>query len=95
MVMVANRKDRDHMHKDLGLFLGPHAEVFTGWLFGVLDRLKSLASDDACGAQPITAEHVIEDSTMYAKSSSVVTSASVSAVSASCAIHWHVFSIMC
>ncbi|CDS40158.1 zinc finger CCCH domain containing protein 14 [Echinococcus multilocularis] len=36
-VMVANRKKRSSMIKDLQLFLGSQTELFTDWLHGILD----------------------------------------------------------
>lgn len=40
LVMVANRRGRDDMKKELELFLGEATERFCTWLFGVLDKLK-------------------------------------------------------
>ena len=40
LVMVANRRGRDDMKKELELFLGEATERFCTWLFGVLDELK-------------------------------------------------------
>uniref|UniRef100_A0A5K3F3E9 Zinc finger CCCH domain-containing protein 14 n=3 Tax=Mesocestoides corti TaxID=53468 RepID=A0A5K3F3E9_MESCO len=37
MVMVANKKKRESMIKDLQLFLGSQTEKFTNWLHGVLE----------------------------------------------------------
>jgi hypothetical protein len=38
--MVANRRGRQDMKKELELFLGDATDRFCTWLFGVLDRLK-------------------------------------------------------
>jgi len=40
LVMVANRRGRQDMKKELELFLGDATDRFCTWLFGVLDRLK-------------------------------------------------------
>ncbi|CAG5083304.1 Oidioi.mRNA.OKI2018_I69.PAR.g10341.t1.cds [Oikopleura dioica] len=40
LVMVANRRGRADMKKELELFLGDATDRFCTWLFGVLDRLK-------------------------------------------------------
>uniref|UniRef100_UPI00358F5C5B zinc finger CCCH domain-containing protein 14 isoform X2 n=1 Tax=Myxine glutinosa TaxID=7769 RepID=UPI00358F5C5B len=46
MVMVANRKSHEQMNKDLGLFLGSNTNMFTSWLHGILDRLRSLTTPE-------------------------------------------------
>ena len=38
--MVANRRGRQDMKKELELFLGDATDRFCSWLFGVLDKLK-------------------------------------------------------
>jgi len=40
LVMVANRRGRQDMKKELELFLGDATDRFCSWLFGVLDKLK-------------------------------------------------------
>jgi len=40
LVMVANRRGRQDMKKELELFLGEATDKFCSWLFGVLDKLK-------------------------------------------------------
>lgn len=40
LVMVANRRGRQDMKKELELFLGEATDRFCSWLFGVLDKLK-------------------------------------------------------
>ncbi|CAN0310960.1 unnamed protein product [Lampetra planeri] len=44
MVMVANKKSRDQMTRDLMLFLGDNTSKFTAWLHGVLDKLRSITT---------------------------------------------------
>merc|ERR1711953_1619796 len=42
MVLVANKKTKDQMKEDLGLFLHQHAEVFTTWLQDILNKLQQV-----------------------------------------------------
>lgn len=46
MVMVANKKSQDQMTEDLSLFLGNNTQKFTVWLHGVLDKLRSVTSEN-------------------------------------------------
>ncbi|BFZ16054.1 hypothetical protein BsWGS_19094 [Bradybaena similaris] len=45
MVMVANKRSRAQMNKDLGLFLGSHTSSFTEWLHSLLAKLQTIRSD--------------------------------------------------
>uniref|UniRef100_A0A8C2F301 Zinc finger CCCH domain-containing protein 14 n=1 Tax=Cyprinus carpio TaxID=7962 RepID=A0A8C2F301_CYPCA len=45
MVMVANKKNPKQMADDLSLFLGNNTIKFTVWLHGVLDKLRSVATE--------------------------------------------------
>ena len=42
MVLVANKKTKEQMKEDLGLFLHQHAEVFTTWLQDILNKLQQV-----------------------------------------------------
>merc|ERR1739848_134810 len=44
MVMVANKKSQKQMYDDLCLFLGSNTDKFTGWLHGLLNKLKSIVT---------------------------------------------------
>ncbi|VDN54182.1 unnamed protein product [Dracunculus medinensis] len=43
MVMIANKKERNHMKHDLLLFLSNNTSAFVDWLFDTLERLQSAA----------------------------------------------------
>ncbi|XP_016087115.1 zinc finger CCCH domain-containing protein 14-like [Sinocyclocheilus grahami] len=45
MVMVANKKNPKQMADDLSLFLGSNTIKFTVWLHGVLEKLRSVATE--------------------------------------------------
>ncbi|XP_014282933.1 zinc finger CCCH domain-containing protein 14 isoform X2 [Halyomorpha halys] len=40
MVLIANKKSKEQMEKDLTIFLGPHTPSFTAWLHNVLKKLE-------------------------------------------------------
>uniref|UniRef100_A0A7M4EF62 Zinc finger CCCH domain-containing protein 14 n=1 Tax=Crocodylus porosus TaxID=8502 RepID=A0A7M4EF62_CROPO len=46
MVMVANKKSQEQMTEDLSLFLGNNTVRFTVWLHGVLDKLRSVTTEN-------------------------------------------------
>ncbi|EEC01696.1 conserved hypothetical protein [Ixodes scapularis] len=45
MVMIANKKTKEQMARDLSLFLGDSTTNFTNWLQGILDHLQAIASE--------------------------------------------------
>merc|ERR1712049_24266 len=60
MVLVANKKTKEQMKEDLGLFLHQHAEVFTTWLQDILNKLQQVTKPSKSAADASKSKKIVK-----------------------------------